>query len=283
MKNCTVTVVGVDGSEWKVHDRSNAGAPVFLGQDPEGLLEAPVQTVWQKVAHGAGASFAGVKWEPADLVLQFVVRGTAQRSWASVESAWRRAWSYEEQSTLIVNTAESGARRLKVQMLEAPKVEVEVDPHRRKVSVMVMTLRAADPFWHGLPDVQVVKAATASGSGSVTVWNPTDRPMWLRWVLQAGARWTLPDFDYGGGLRTITMPTAYTSRDVAVDTHPLREQITVPGLANAWEYMNGVQFMHPVPAWTEPVEVPVSWTGASGSPSAAVYMDRNWTRPWGME
>lgn len=275
-----IEVEGVDGSTWVLNGVGAGGEGVHLGESPDGIYDAPVRTLWQQGAFQEGASPNGVRWDARDVVFRVMVQSTVDRSWQDVDSQWRRAWSYSADSILRVSTP-SGTRELKLRMLEAPKFTPDIDPRVNEFGEVVMTCRAGDPFWREQPDKQTVTASSASGTEYFEVHNPTDKDMWLRWVSAPGSRWTLPDFDFAGGARTVTLPTAYTSREVLVDTHPLREQVVVVGWANAWEAMGGVQLIHPVPAYTPPTSVPVSWSGSGGS--LMLVQDRRWSRPWGLE
>ena len=269
-----IEVEGVDGSVWRVHGRGSGVEGVHLGEKPDGIYDAPVRTLWQQGAFQEGASPNGTRWDARDVVFTALIQSTPARSWQEVDSAWRRAWAYDRDSVLRVTT-ESGTRELRLRMFESPKFTPDHDPRVDEFGELVMTCRAGDPFWHEQP----VKTVLTS-PGPVTVVNPTDKEMWLRWVKSAGIRPTVPDFDFSGGRRTVTLPSSFTSREILIDTHPLREQIVSPGWANAWEAMGGVQFLHPVPPHTPPTEVPVSWTGSG---SLMLVQDRRWSRPWGLE
>lgn len=276
----TIEVEGVDGSVWRLNGPGMGREGVTLGESPQGIYDAPVRTLWQQGAFQEGATPNGARWDARDVVFTAQVQSVLGRRWQDVDSAWRRAWSYTADSILRVTTP-SGTRELRLRLYEAPKFTPDTDPRLNEFGEVVMTCRAGDPFWYEQPDKQPVTASVASGTSYLSVWNPTDKDMWLRWVTAPGSRWTLPDFNYSGSQRTITLPTAYTSREVLIDTHPLREQVVVVGWANAWEAMKGVQFIHPVPPYTPPTEVPVSWSGAGGS--LMLVQDRRWSRPWGLE
>lgn len=278
----TVEVEGVDGSVWRLHGAGAGAEGVRLGTSPSGIYDAPVRTVWQQGAFQEGSSPLGPRWDARDVVFVALVSAKAGRSWQDVDSEWRRAWSYTADSILRVTTP-SGTRELRLRLLEAPGFTPETDPRINSFGEVVMTCRAGDPFWLEQPNKQYVQSTTGAGQATVTVVNPTDKEMYLRWVMTPGARWTLPDFDFLGGNRAITLPTAFTSREVTVDTHPLEEQVTVPDWANAWEAMGGVQFVHWVPPHTPPTVVPVQWTGSNGVAALMCVEQRRWSRPWGLE
>lgn len=275
-----VEVEGVDGSQWTLHGPGAGREGVRLGTSPDGLYDSPVRTLWQQGAFQEGSTPNGVRWDARDVVFVALIGDRGGKSWQDVDSDWRRAWSYSEDSILRIATT-SGTRELKLRMFESPGFTPEFDPRVNEFGEVVMTCRAGDPFWREQPVPQPVASSGSSGTSMVEVYNPTDKPMWLRWVAAPGSRWTIPDYDFRGSKRIITLPTAYTSREVLIDTHPLREQIVVADWANAWEAMGGVQFVNSVPPHTGPVEVPVSWSGSGGS--LMLVQDRRWSRPWGME
>lgn len=275
-----IEVEGVDGSIWHLHGHLEGAEGVYFGTDPSGLVDSPVQTLWTQTASGRGATPAGVRWEPRDLVFTALVGDVSGRDWQLVDSAWRRAWSYTDESIIRVTTGWSGTRELHCQLFEAPSVSVELDPSLNGFARVVMTVRAANPFWRSLPEYQTVWAS-GGGQQSVIVDNPTDAPGFSKWVTTAGARWTIPDFDFAGSGRVITLPTVFNDSNVLVDTDPLQETITIEGWPNAWSEMGGVDFVNFVPPYTPPTVVPVSCTGSSGSLS--LVLEREWTRPWGLE
>lgn len=275
-----VEVEGVDGSIWHLHGHREGAEGVHLGTGPDGLIDSPVKTLWTQTASGRGASPVGVRWEPRDLVFTALVGDRSGRSWQSIDSAWRRAWSYEEETIIRVTSELSGTRELRCQLFEAPEVDVELDPHLNGFASVVMTVRAANPFWRSLPEYQTVNASP--GSSKVLMFgNPTDTPMFPKWVTEAGSRWTIPDFDFKGSRRVVTLPVTYTDSDVVVDSDPLQETITISGWPNAWAEMKGVDFLNVVPPHTPPTPVPVSWVGSVGS--LTLVSVREWTRPWGLE
>lgn len=279
---CTVEVKGVDGSLWTIHGPGAGAEGVFLGPSPVGLFDAPVRSLWDQTAFGVGAEFRDVRFEPRDLVFAALVMDVPGRSWEQVDSDWRRAWDFRR-DTLIHVTSGSGTRTLAARLFESPEVVSEYDPRVNEFATVTMTVRAGNPFYTSLPEHNSVVASGASGSKTLIVSNPTNVPLHLEWALTPGARWQIPDHDFAGGNRAITMPAAFKDHSVHINTDPLEEQIYVPGLPNAWALMGGVSFIHEVPPYTPETLLTVGWSGASGSPSATVRMKREWSRPWGLE
>lgn len=278
-----IEIEGVDGQIFHVHGRHAGREGIALGTNPAGMIDVPVVTRWTQAADQEGATPNGVRFEPTDLELTFHARETAEHPVQTVDARFRRAWDYERQTIARVRTEMSGVRELRVVMRESPQKSDKFDMHHTRYTETKLSLRAADTFWAGEPDVQLVRATGASGTAMVTVWNPTDRPIRPRWSMQPGARWVLPDFDFAGGTRVIGMPASYAAHEVSIDTRPGREMVRIAGWENAQEAMGGVLFDNEIPPHTDPTEVPVSWTNNTGQPVAALFLDRLWTRPWGME
>ncbi|WP_010540372.1 hypothetical protein [Dietzia alimentaria] len=276
-------IEGPDGMVWPVHGRGAGSMGVAMTEDSHKNLDVPVVTRWSQSANEPGAKLRKVLFEPTDMELVFVATDTAQRSVAAVDSEFRRAFDYKRETIVRTISPLSGARELRVVMRESPTKHDRFDMHGTKVTVTKFPVRAGMPFWAGQPEVAAVKASGGSGTGYLEMHNPTDLPMYPRWVLQAGARWEVPDFDFAGDNRVVGMPPEYTGHEVSIHTNPVEQMIRIAGWKNAQEAMRGILFDNVVPAHTPPTLVPVSWRNNTGSPVASVFMDRFWTRPWGME
>lgn len=279
-----IEIEGIDGQIFHVHGRHAGVEGIALGPNPAGMIDVPVTTRWTQTADGEGATPNGVRFEPTDLELVFHARETEHDPVPIVDARFRRAWDYERDSIVRVRTPDqSGTRELRCRLRETPAKQDKFDMHHTRYTETRLSVRAPYPFWRGEPEVQPVRATGTSGTAMLTVWNPTDRPIRPRWVLQPGCRWVVPDFDFAGGTRTIGMPASYATHEVSIDTHPARQMIRIEGWLNAQEAMGGVLFDHEIPPHTDPTEIPVAWTHNTGEPVAALFMDRHWTRPWGME
>lgn len=284
-----IEIEGVDGQIFHVHGRKAGHEGIALGDTPLGMIDVPVTTRWTQTADGEGASPNGVRFEPTDLELVFHTRETRDSTVPEIDSRFRRAWDYPDperpnRATIVrVGSPLSGTRELRVNLRESPAKSDKFDMHHTRYTRTQLAVRAAKTFWAGHPDVQPVRAEGASGTAMITVWNPTDRPVSPRWVLQPGCRWVIPDFDFKSGTRTIGLPASYASHEVSINTKRGEQMIRIEGWPNAQEAMGGVLFSNTIPAHTPPTEIPVSWTDNTGSPVAAMFMDRFWTRPLGME
>ncbi|MBH0775022.1 phage tail protein [Nocardia bovistercoris] len=287
-----ITVTGVDGSIWTIAGQGRGREGVELATSPSGLYDAPVTTIWNQSAFQVGSSFGGYRTNKRDVVFALNISEAAGRSWEAVDSAWRKAWAYDRDSTLTITT-DFGTRSLKLRMSEQPDFKPDKDPHLKRWGKVVMTCTAGNPWWVE-SDVTGVWTSTisttapnTSQSGTLRIANPTDQPMWLKWVCSAPGKWTLPDYswgaDSGDAARTIILPVTTTGQDLTIDTDPMEEMIVAADRSQIWALMNGVSFLYPVPPYTAATDVTVSVTGAPLGASVLVVQPRNWSRPWGLQ
>jgi hypothetical protein len=157
---------------------------------------------------------------------------------------------------------------------------------------------AGDPFWY--EDDVVYTAVTTldtTGSGSETLYievdpadgkgglNPTDQYVFVKWILPAPAKWTIPDYSFEDPAlanRRIVMPTFIAGEDCVVDTDPRVEQVVAENDALVWARMNGVRFRHPIPPYTESKIFEITVTGCAAGQMLALRIPRPWSRPWGL-
>lgn len=307
----TIEIVGVDGSSWTVSGVDQGHEGVVLDEGPQGLQEAPRTGLWTQSAYQEGSTFMGVSVEPLDLVLAFQIWGD-EENWADVASRFRNAWSYEEDTTIRVSS-ESGTRTLKVRLLEAPDRKSTKDPRLTQYSLDTYTIRAGWPFWEGDGTTSTYEctlkekpasnglgglsaairrllglepAVTKYDEGWVTVSNPTDTPLWLRWSLTAPGRWAIPDYswqDDDDKARVIVCPTLYTDEDLSIDTYPRNEPYVSKLNTNIPGRFGGVMFLYPIPPHTRPTKIPVSYVGNDPNAACTVICQQMWNGPWGGE
>jgi hypothetical protein len=286
-----IEVVGVDGSSWTLSGTGQGEQGVELATAPTGLYDAPVTTFWNSSAYQPGATYGGASWQKRDVAFAVNVHATETLSWESVDSAWRKAWAYDRDTELVVTT-QFGTRRLFLRLSEQPEFETERDPHLKRWAKVTMTCTAGVPWWVE-DDVTVTAVSstdTTAAGVSETLWlpvsNPTDRPMWLRWVASAPGVWTLPDFSFAADEfadRVITLPSLSVGQDITVDTDPLEEMVVAANGSSVWARMNGKVFLHSVPPWTPETQLPVTVSGAPAGATVQVRCPRNWSRPWGLQ
>lgn len=182
--------------------------------------------------------------------------------WDRLEADFARAFSPDRDSTLVVRTRLSGERRLTVRLEEAPEYDDGRSPYSQGAALKTYALIAADPFWHE-PETATSKFVFDGSNwtgGTVTVSNPTDVPVWPKWVCTRPARWGLPDVAIGERFdqnRLVYLPHRGEATDLIVDTDPMAETLRAGDDTLVWAQLNGQRFLHPIPPFTLPTELPV--------------------------
>lgn len=276
-----ITIIGVDGSKWCVSGPGMGREGVELDESPQGIVDpAPFKTIWDQSAFQEGATFRGVNIEPIDLVLGFNIYGESPGDWEDKESRFLAAFDYYRRATIEYISSSGTRRTLEVCLDDSIKFKSKHDPRISAYSQVDISLRAPFPKWKG-DDYVSTFTATGDGEGTVTVANPTDTDLWLRWVVVGGGKWTIPDYDYRGSTRTITTPTIDAAVELTVDTYPLNETYVASDGSNIAGQFYGVDFLYPVPPHTAMREIPVKVEGAEGEASISCVMEQYWKRPFG--
>lgn len=281
-----IEIEGCDGQWWTVSGPNMGREGVELASDPEGLHdEAPFTTIWNQTASQEGATYNGTTWEPRDLVLSFDIYGEQEgETWEEVESRFSASFDVEDPALIRVTSPSGSTRTLKVTKMTSSVTSAKNDPRFQQRSKMVLTLRAAWPFWEGDTVVSEFVAPNGHASGHVLVSNPTDRPMWLKWALTAPGAWTLPDYNLKGPdhqRRTILTPTLRTGEDLTIDTYPTTETYTAANGSNIAGLFGGVDFLYPIPKRTYDLKLPVSVEGGGLNAACQVRQVHYWDRAYG--
>ncbi|MFE2997932.1 phage tail protein [Nocardia sp. NPDC059246] len=272
---------------------------VYLGTHPEGIYDEPVESIWNSQAFQIGADFGGIRVHKREVILGAEVINTSDQSWQRNDSDFRKAWSYKKDSKLWCETEEWGRRFLRLRLTKTPDFSPDTDPFKDQYGHVIYSGTAGWPRWQedDVTDPWISTTDTTDGSwadGFVTVSNPTDTEMWLKWVLQAypGAVYKLPDFSLGDdrferasahAARKITMPALIAGEHVRVDTDEHADQVVSDIDTQIYQRMRGVRFLYPIPPETKPMQLPVSVKNAPAGVGVQVRCPRNWSRPYGLD
>ena len=255
------SIRGVDGSHWLIHGPGSEGSPVRLEQSSVGdLYDAPAVTTYKARVGQPGAMYMGTRFPERHITLRLTSFASSVGDWERTDSALRKAFAYDEDAVLIVNTEMSGPRSLRVRLEREPEYQMDIDPHASQVARWEYSLVAADPYWQGEErhDEFYFDGLNWDGGG-VTVSNPGDVPVWPKWVLTAPAKFILPDVDFrADNDRQVVLPFQPLRRTVLVDTDPGEEMIVANDDALLWAQMSGQFFMNPIPPHTGETFLPVS-------------------------
>lgn len=283
-----IEIIGTHGEIWTVSGNGMGAEGVELDISPDDLhSEAPFKGIWSSSAFEEGATLTGVTWEPLDLALTFNIFASEDgANWEDVEGRFYGSFDPVDTSKIRVTSPETGtSRSLDVVKLSRTITKSKHDPRIGQYSKMQVMLRAPHPFWEGDTWASSFKASSGTGSGSVTISNPTDLPMWLQWAVTAPGTWTLPDYSFKNDSkahRTITTPRLSSGQHLTIDTYPRTERYVADDGSNIAGLFGGVDFLHPVPPHTPETELPVSVSGGSRNAECMVRMVQYWQRPYGM-
>ncbi len=306
-QSAKVEIFGVDDSHFVIAG-PGMSERIFMGTDVKGIYDAPVTTKYKSSAFQKGSTYQGKKYEQRDITFGVHLKGETPEDWEDLDSRWRAAWDYEKDpwdpasqlTKMSITTDRSGKRSLYLALSESIVFESKHDPHLTRTSVVPMAVTAAQPFWfedkwEDASFDYFETGASGTTDGFVTVANPTDQPMYLKWVVTRG-KWTIPDFSWTGkkyhripggawSNRKITLPMLNdTNGGARIDLDPMKLMIRDFGNVNLIGQMNGLRFMHKIPPFTPSTELPVRVENAPiGGARVEIYCPRRWSRAWGMQ
>ena len=262
-----------------------------------GLMHAPRTSNRESAAHQEGSrpsDFPRVDERIVDLRLG--TRGDTPALWETINSLLWRVLRFDADAYLRWYSAKGYWREIKVRLERKPSDSMTYDPRVTKHMVWPVTLVASDPWWYGVTHSSTWRNSSGTGSGTVRIFNPTDRDMHLQWssnriLSGSGERWTLPDagkrypegHERAGQYVTHTLPLLTPGKEFYVDTHPLRETLMVKDGSQEWAKMKAEDFLFSVPPHTRPITVPVSVVGGSTESSVTVFMETRYELPFGGE
>lgn len=307
--NLRIRIVKGD-TVFHVHGDQAGSEGVWLAKGQvDGIYDNPVKTTDKSGAFQVGSKRKHHKWLQRDLILGFHIIDTVMDNYAWNDSEFRKIFDYdsdpydedEPPTTIEVETDMSGVRKIDVLMFEQPDFGPDIDPNKNQHGNIIMKLRANQPFWYEDGQDTVTgfhedsfSALTASGSGSVTVENPTDQDMLQKWILTP-ATWTLPDYSWVGAkgsrvpggahmTRTVAGPVTVGNGGATIDLDGTELMIRDANDTNVLAQWAGKFFNHVIPAYTPATDLPVSYSGAPGGGAMVrLVMPRQWSRPWGLE
>lgn len=313
MSSMNIKVFGQDGSVWHVHGEDAGAEGVVLGQDQvKGLHDPPVRTAWRSGAREPGGQMKGMWNEVRDLALGFHI--TAARlpseTQEDISSRFRMAFDYREDmwdhdarlARIEVSTEDSAPRSIDVQLYEAPDFDPGIDPLVIEHENPILPLRAGQPFWY--EDDEITHWFTETGgTGLVEVENPTDQPMYQKWICTMG-NWILPDISWEGppmerrpGVSKLTgrddsqraimlPPLTALNGGAVVDLNPMNLMVRDKHDTNLLGQMPvpGQFFEYVIPPYTQRQTLPVSVTNVPpGGAMVQLVQPRRWSRPYGLQ
>lgn len=298
MPDTLVELEDIRGNLFTLAGPGQGDRGIVLGTDVDGIYDAPVKTIHNSHAFQTGSTYGGKRNLQRDIVFGvYAHHDDGDKNWSFNDSEWRKGWSYEQDCKLWITTEDS-RRYLKLRMSQHPEFKPEHDPNGTQIEKVVMTCVANDPWWYEKNDVTDLwesPTSTLNGSinyGTVSVSNPTDVPIWLKYVVHGAAKPMLPDFSFGDDRyeraeidadRKLWLPKITAGDTIVYDTDEEADQATSRLKIPYWQQMNGVTFCYPIPPYTKKIQLPVGMTLAAAGMGIQVRCPRPWSRPWGLQ
>lgn len=298
-----ISIHGQNDEHLCVHGDDRGRQGVYLSEGGVSkLYDSPEKQTWKQGARQRRAKQKSRKPIARDMDLQFTSKETVGRTAEQNESLLIQAIGFEldkydrdaKYAKIAVSTDMSGTRYLDVVQYEDPDLSPKIDPIQQQLLKSMLKLRAGDPDWYEKPDVSTVKF-TSDGWDEIEVSNPTNRDMYLKWVVTGGTP-TLPDFSWGGPkgkrtpmgkdsarmvpCRTITP----TDGGLTIDLDPDELMARTATNTNYLARMQGQFFVHLIPSYTQKQTLPVYVEDVpEEGVTVQLIQPRRWSRPWGQE
>lgn len=283
-----IELTGRDGSHWVLSGPGRGQQGVTLNNKIDQFFDAPVKTLY--VPGPFGEEYAGKRPKRREIVFSVQAWDEDPDTWATIDSAWRWAWDYDEECRITVTTSD-GVRWLNVRLMEEPKPYNDKDPHITADNPVVMTVTATFPYWQQPPKEYVWSTGSTSGLTSFSIRNDGDVPVWLRWICTAPGTWYLPDFSWGSDKyaravmdsgRAVALPALVADEHVSVDSDPRVQTIIAANGAPVQQRWKGNDLLYPLPpgkGGTVPVRLETAMYGGACKLIVPRWYSRPWSRP----
>ena len=266
-----------------------------------GYYDAPVDTEWASSRMERGGRFKGMTQGVREMSIS--VRVT-DREWLELDSRLAKAipykldkWDPNAKLAQIGIDTDGDERRLAIQRSKDPEYAKDFDPIQALhlgEGIATFPVKVAQPMWESPAVVTVWETAGTSGTGTITISNPTDQVMFPTWVLTPGT-WTVADVAWTGAeyqrtirdARTIPLkPVTAAMGGLSIRCDPMKVAFVDQAGTNVMGQVAGDYYLvnFEIPPYTPATELPISVTGApSGGARAELHQPRLWSRPWGLQ
>lgn len=280
-------------------------ATTEMGSGVEDMIEAPFEAIYTSTAFQLGGTYGGMREKMFQFSLTFHVFATSENPWRITYSRFRKMFGNGKKDVEIHCKIPGVSHRwLRVRLQTTSKL-ISVtgkDPNFARYGRVVLHFVGAFPRW--IEDdwtwtytTTLDTRTTGVENATVRVANQTNCEQWIKWVCQAGNAgivYTLPDFSWGDDRwdraeededRMLVMPPLTLGEHIVVDTDEFTMAGQVVSSLDTEVYlrMNSREFMYPLPAYTDPVDIPIQITKADIGNVIQVRVPRTWTHPFGME
>lgn len=285
--------IETDTDYWKVSGANGEfgeeGAE--LDQDPQGLYSTAFTTRTISGAYQIGGRAVGEEIPIRHMTLPFNLFDMGagiEDTISRFRKTWRRGRTVTWKYTSDISQTRWLKLRLAQQLEVSPKRDWNLDGYAR----VVVSAIALQPMYESESEHESWSNPSAgTHTGWLMLSNPTSEDMHLEWSLDPATSWAFPDFSFGNEKRW--RRTVGVDADRMIVTPPLTQKLSVMAdpdydtyvsadRSNAAGLFNGLEPLYWVPAYTEPIEVPVICNGPAGA-TITMTMRRLWSAESGLE
>jgi hypothetical protein len=255
-----VWLEGVNGEIIHLVGDDEGAEGIWLATDVKGLYEPPVKVVYEEPGNYPGARYLSHRILRRDITFKVHILNDRSNVWMSRDSAWRKAWAFDQDCKIFIETPESGTRWLNCRLGESIDVSLYTDPNGQTVNEALMVVIAGDPFWYQddvvysfvttddttfdptpLPwpwpqeeiPTETITLTVEPDSDNPGGLNPTDQPVWLKWQVPGSTE--APSDPYIPGIPWLGAPnspaTIWTVPDYSFEDETLENRrLRLPGL-----------------------------------------------------
>lgn len=268
-----VELDGVDGSLWHLHGAGMGVEGVFLASF-KGMYHPQRSPMSQTPAFYPGSIPGDPKTDPQKIDLKLTTHAPDPIAWEDVEHRWWSAVNDEADATLrVFNRAGTKYRTMPVRVETYPDDSMDSEPDQ--VWDWALPMVGHSPGWRG----QTIRSEFTGTSGTITLGNPGDLPVWAEFSLSNTGveKWTVPDGIDGATVKLEQFPADLGP--IVVNSDPFTLQLDSQTESQIAATLLGLRWRYPIPANTPPTEVPISVEGGPGE--AVAYVTPVHRRPWG--
>lgn len=208
-----LAILGADGvTRWNLTDPNG---PVQLRGTPEGLQGAPFDLNYQQNVGAGGEEYKGRTHKRNPITIGVRVQspqvGTAARM---LHTRWRNSLGdADNPARMVVVTSESGYRWKDVRLASATQALDWQRPGELGVVTEKVNLVSDSSWWTHMEHSMMWTAAEAP---QATMWNPGNRPAWLRYTVTG----PMSGCYIGLGHDRVRLPAIPSGGFILVDTDP---------------------------------------------------------------
>lgn len=189
IRTCPISIawIGSDGKFWPLTGLDAGAEGAFISGDIDGLVHVPFEGLWTKPAYGAPRYERQIDARK-EVSFKLGLYSDTELGWYDTETRWWAGCKSDATGFLSVTTIRHGQMWIPMQLLEAPKCNLEDDPTISRCAVHDVVLAVDGEPRFRRPDVAPQPWTRPAGTidrGILQVANRSFRPQWPIYFIEA--------------------------------------------------------------------------------------------------